>query len=183
MLRNYYNENVWLPWYVWLVFLGPFSVLLAFLVVQSAPALPAWWHPAPTIALLILIGLFVLIMLNFSKLSIQVDSEKIRVSFGILGETISWNEVISCNVIKARFGVYGGAGIRLGIDNSLAFTTSFGNAVRIMRTSGRTFVFTTKNPTKLSKIINEHSKLSQTNLENSWDTQRERRTVQRQTQF
>jgi len=167
MLRGYYREDIWLPWWYWLVFLGPIGLLLSFLVVQSVPVLPTWWHPAPTAALLILLGFLGLVMLNFRKLSIKVDSEKIKVSFGILRETILWNEIISCDVTKARFGVYGGAGIRLGVDNSLAFTTSFGNAVRIMRTNGRPFVFTTMNPKKLSKTINEHSKLNQSNLERS----------------
>ena len=167
MLRSYYRENVWLPWWFWLVFLGPIGLLLSFLIIQTAPALPAWWHPAPTAALLILLGFLGLIMLNFRKLSIKIDSEKIKISFGVLRETIFWNEVISCDATRARFGVYGGAGVRLGTDNSIAFTTSFGNAVKIMRTDGRPFVFTTRNPAKLSKIISEHSKSTQANLERS----------------
>lgn len=156
MLRNYYRENVWLQWWALLPFLGAIALLLAFLIVQSSPAVPVWWHPAPTVALLTLMGFPVLILLNFMRLSITVDSEHIKVGFGILRKTISWKEVMFCQVTKARFGVYGRVGVGLGVDNSLAFTTSFGNAVQIMRRNGRPLVFSSKNPTKLSKIINEH---------------------------
>jgi hypothetical protein len=94
------------------------------------------------------------------RLSTNVNSESIRVSYGIIRKTIPWNEVVSCEAIMANFGVYLGVGIRLGADDSLAFTTSFGNAVRIMRTNGRAFVFSTRNPRELSRIINELSKSS-----------------------
>jgi hypothetical protein len=143
-----------------LPFLGAIALLLAFLVVQSSPVVPVWWHPAPTAALVILMGFPILILLNFMRLSITVDSEHIKVGFGILRKTISWKEVVSSQVIKARFGVYGRVGVGLGVDNSLAFTTSFGNAVQIMRRNGRPFVFSSKNPTKLSKIINQLSSSS-----------------------
>ena len=157
MLRNYYKESVWLVWWAWLLFLFGIAIPSAFLVVQSFTVLPTWWHPAPTSALLILIGILGLILLNFSRLSIRVDSENIRIRYGIIRKKFSWKEVASSEVIKADFGLYLGLGIRLGTDNSLAFTTSFGNAVRITRKNGSTFVFSTKNPTEISKIINEHS--------------------------
>jgi hypothetical protein len=161
VLKDYYRENVRFPPWVGIFFLAIIAFLFAILVFQSFASLPGWWNSAPTAALLILIGFFVLmalVTLNFVKLGIVVDSEEIRVSFGKIRKTIPWNEVVSCEVTKARFGVYGGVGIRLGVNKSLAFTSSLGNAVRIMRTDGLPFVFSTKNPAELSRIINKHLK-------------------------
>jgi hypothetical protein len=161
MLRNYYTENLWLKWWVWIILLiGGIVFPLAMLVVQSFSVLPPWWNPAPTPALLIFIGVFALIIINFMKLSINVNSENIKVRYGIARKTIPWNEVMSCEATTANFRVYGGVGIRLGVDSSLAFTTSSGNAVRITKTNGRAFVFSTKNPRELSRIINELSESS-----------------------
>ena len=134
-------------------------VLIAFLasvlVLQAVFGIPIGTRPAPTYAVLILILAFSLIIINFRKLNITVDSEKIEVSYGIIKKTISLSEVVSCEPTMARFAVYGGVGIRLGLDKSLAFTASFGNAVKIIRKNGRPFVSSTHNPEKLSKIINE----------------------------
>jgi len=157
-LRIYYRESICLHWWIWILFVGAIAFPSSILVVQSFLEPPAWWKPAPVSALLILIVTFGLIFLNFAKLSIKVDSEKISVRYGLIKKTISWNEVVSCEPTRADLGVYLGVGIRLGVDNSLAFTTSFGSAVRIVRSNGRSFVFSTNNPEKLSKIINEISK-------------------------
>ncbi len=111
-----------------------------------------------TYTFLILIVFFAFITLNFARLSINVDSEGIRVRYGIIRETIPWNEVISSEPTTGKLRMYGGFGIRLGVDRSLAFTTSTGTAIRIVKRKGLPFVVSTKNPEKLSEIINEVSK-------------------------
>jgi hypothetical protein len=99
--------------------------------------------------LFVLIIALVLIYTSFRKLSTNVDAEKIEVSNGAVRKTISWNDVVSCEPTRARLVVYSGVGIRLGIDKSLAFTTSGGNAVKIVRKSGLPFAFSTDSPEKL----------------------------------
>jgi len=157
-LKSYYRESVWISKWVWILFIGIIVFLSSVLVVQSIFGLPAGWTPAPTYLLLTLIVAFSLIILNFGKLNIKVNSENIEVRYGIIKKKISLNEVVSCEPTMAKGRVYGGVGIRLGVDGSLAYTTSFGNAVKIMRRNGMPFIFSTKNPEKLSKIINEISK-------------------------
>ena len=158
MSRNYYRESVWVSWWIWIFFIGLIVFLASVLVLLAVFGIPIGTRLAPTYALLTLIVAFGLIIINFRKLNITVDSQKIEVSYGIIKKTISLSEVVSCEPTMARFTVYGGVGIRLGIDKSLAFTASFGNAVKIVRRDGRPFVFSTSNPEKLSKIINEISK-------------------------
>jgi len=67
-------------------------------------------------------------------------------------------EIVSCQITKASFGRYGGIGVRYGFDGSTAYTTSFGNAVEIIPKEGRPFVFSSKNPEKICKIINAKTK-------------------------
>jgi len=62
-------------------------------------------------------------------------------------------DIASCETIKASFGRYGGVGVRYGFDGSLAYTTSFGNAVKIVPRKGRTFVFSSNKPEKICQII------------------------------
>lgn len=140
------------------MFIGLIVFLASVLVLQAVFGIPIGTRPVPTYALLILIVAFGLIIINSVKLNITVDSEKIKVNYGIIKKTISLSEVVSCEPTMARFRVYGGVGIRLGLDKSLAFTASLGNAVKIVRRSGVPFVFSTDNSGKLSTIINEISK-------------------------
>ena len=61
-------------------------------------------------------------------------------------------EIISCQKTKA-FGRYLGVGVRYGFDGSMAYTTSFGEAVEVAPKAGRTFVFSSKKPDKVCEII------------------------------
>jgi hypothetical protein len=55
----------------------------------------------------------------------------------------------------ANFGKYWGVGIRYGTDRSLAYTASFGNAVKIASKKGRPFVFSSHNPQEICNIISQ----------------------------
>jgi len=156
-LEVYYRESVWMSWWVWGLFMGVVGFSSFALILQSVFGIPVGTRPAPNYLLLILILTLVLIFANFRKLSITVDAQKIEVNYGTIKRIISWNDVVSCEPTRAKFAVYGGVGIRLGIDKSLAFTTLLGNAVKIATRNGLPFVFSTNNPEKLSKLINEYS--------------------------
>jgi uncharacterized membrane protein len=160
-LKSYYRETIWARWYFWIIFVGTILILSSLLVTQSVLGFTTGWTPMLTytfLILVILITFFTFIILNFARLSINVDSESIRVRYGIARKTIPWNEVTYSEPAKGKLKVYGGVGIRLGVDRSLAFTTSTGTAIRIMKRKGLPFVLSTKNPEKLSEIINEVSK-------------------------
>lgn len=158
MLISYYRESVWVSWWVWILFIGLIAFFSSVFILQLVYEVPVGTRPAPTYVYLIFIVLFGLIFINFRKLNISVDSEKVEVSFGMIKKKISWNEVVSCKPTRARLAVYGGLGIRLGLDKSLAFISSSGNSVKIIRRNGRPLVFSTHNPENLSKIIDEITK-------------------------
>jgi len=77
------------------------------------------------------------------------------ISFGLQRNVISREEIVDCEPASSTFNLYGGFGVRLGLDGSLAYTTSFGNAVRIRRKGRRPFVFPTNNPENVVGIFND----------------------------
>ena len=99
-------------------------------------------------------ALLILVYLVFMRLDISIDPERVEVRFGIIRKTIPIEEIVSCEPTHASFKVYGGVGIRYGIDGSMAFTTSFGDAVKIRRRRGRSFVFSTNRPFEVLEHIN-----------------------------
>ncbi len=96
----------------------------------------------------------ILVYLVFMRLDISIDPERVEVRFGIIRKTIPIEEIVSCEPTYASFTVYGGVGIRYGIDGSMAFTTSFGDAVKIRKRIGRSFVFSTYRPIEVLEHIN-----------------------------
>jgi hypothetical protein len=91
---------------------------------------------------------------NFRGLEITVTNHKLQVKYGLFNKkSIRLEEISSCKIIKASFGRYGGVGIRYGLDGSIAYSTSFGNAIEIVPINGKTFVFSSNKPEKICKII------------------------------
>ena len=99
---------------------------------------------------------FIVILLNFRKLVIEIDSSYLVASFGIIKKRINLGDIRSCEPIKATFSVYTGMGIRVGGDGSLAFLPSLGDAVILDFDHGRSFVFSTNNRGQVLQIITQY---------------------------
>jgi hypothetical protein len=101
------------------------------------------------------LGLILLLFLNYSGINIQISSANLSVKFGWFNhKTIRLDEIVSCKAVKSSFSRFGGAGVRYGSDGSWAYTTSLGNAVEVTPKQGRTFVFSSNNPQDICQIIN-----------------------------
>ncbi len=97
----------------------------------------------------------ILVYLVCRRLDISIDPERVEVRFGIIRKTIPIEEIVSCEPTHAGFAVGNGrVGISYGIDGTIAFTTSFGDAVKIRKRKGRPFVFSTNRPFEVSEHIN-----------------------------
>ena len=93
---------------------------------------------------------------NYRGIEIKVDTNELSVKYGIFNKkSIRLTQIDSCRITKGSFGRYGGIGIRYDFDGSIAFTTSFENALEIVPKKGRAFVFSTKSPELLCKTIRE----------------------------
>ena len=118
-----------------------------------------FWIAVPTSVLAFLALLF----WNYRGIRIQLNTEELLVNYGVLNrKSITLEEIVSCEPTKASFLRYGGVGVRLGIDGSWAYTTSFGDAVRIVLRRGGPFVFSSKNPEKICGIISQTKNVPQT---------------------
>jgi hypothetical protein len=105
----------------------------------------------------VILAVLLFIFWNFRGLRIQITDERLFLDYGLFNKkSFLLKEIISCKKTKA-FGRYLGVGVRYGLDGSMAYTTSFANAVEVTPKAGRIFVFSSKNPDKICEIIDKYS--------------------------
>lgn len=121
------------------------TIILETLAVHREPGL-LWLY-------VILDSIFIVVLLNFRKLEIVIDSTHLAASFGAISKKIRLADIKSCEPVDATLSVYTGMGVRYGGDGSLAFLPSLGEAVRLRFDSGRPFVFSTRNREQVLQIL------------------------------
>jgi uncharacterized membrane protein len=112
----------------------------------------------PSFVVIIAVPLVFVLLLygNYRGVQIRITSSELIVRYGFLNrKRISMSNIVSYEPTTANFGKYWGVGIRYGTDHSLAYMTSFGNAVKIVLKEGRPFVFSSHNPEEICNIINQ----------------------------
>jgi hypothetical protein len=133
-------------------------VSLLFLLVLTISTWVGFSVQNPSFVVIIAVPLvFVLILYgNYRGVRIRITSSELIVRYGFLNRKhISMSNIVSYEPTTANFGKYCGVGIRYGTDHSLAYTTSFGNAVKIALKKGRSFVFSSQNPKEICNIIDQ----------------------------
>jgi hypothetical protein len=95
---------------------------------------------------------------NYRGLKIQVSSKELSVAYGLFNrKSFLLKDIVSCKKTKASFGRYWGVGVRYGSDGSVAYTTSFGDAVEVAPKAGRVFVFSSKKPYEVCEVIKRNT--------------------------
>jgi hypothetical protein len=153
--KNIYRE--WVPMGALVKCLvGFFSIIIVFGTLFIALSVPDI-QDIFGIAFGVSIWAFVLLLFwNYKGIKIQLSTKELYVRYGFFNQkSIQLNDIVSCETIKASFGRYSGIGVRYGIDGSQAYTTSFGDAVKIIPSKGRIFVFSSHSPKKICYIINK----------------------------
>jgi hypothetical protein len=98
---------------------------------------------------------------NYRGIKIQISTDKLLVVYGLFNrKTFLLKDIVSCKITKAFFGRYWGAGVRYGSDGSVAYTTSFGDAVEVAPKTGRVFVFSSKRPVEVCEVIKRNKQTS-----------------------
>ncbi len=135
---------------------GFFSLLITCILLITIVVGVAIQHPFLIIVLSSVVAFVLFLFWNYKGIRIQVSNKKLLINYGIFNrKSIPLEDIVSCETIKASFRRYGGIGVRYGIDGSWAYTTSFGDAVKIILRRGRPFVFSSNNPEKICNIINQ----------------------------
>ncbi len=153
------DEIVYVEW----VPVGRFvkvGVLFVCLLIISIGIIITAFKPKELAFIWIILGavsLFIFLMYwNYRGLKITLTNTQLEIAYGIFNhKRIPLQKISGCEITKASFRKYGGVGIRLGLDGSWAYTTDFGEAVKLVFQKGRPFVFSTRNPQKICNLINE----------------------------
>ena len=150
-----YSE--WIPMSKIIIMLFAFviAVLISTTITTSIYAPQTRVYMLPIYAVLCLF--FVLIGINYRRIQITLTKNEIKVKFGLLNKkTISIDELVACEVIKASIGKYFGLGVRIGLDSSLAFVTNFGDAVKLTYQESKLFVFSSRNCQEICNQLNQY---------------------------
>jgi len=101
----------------------------------------------------VILAILLLVFWNYRGLHIQIKDKTLFLAYGLFDKkSFLLTEITSCKKTKA-FGRYLGVGVRYGLDGSMAYTTSYANAVEITPRKGRVFVFSSRNPDKVCEVI------------------------------
>jgi len=128
---------------------GFFSLLSLCILLITIAVGVAIQHPFLIVVLTGPLAFVLLVFWNYRGIRIKVTNKNLLIHYGFFNhKRIPIGDIVSCEPTKASFGRYGGIGVRYGTDGSWAYTTSFGDAVKIILRKGKPFVFSSNNPEK-----------------------------------
>ncbi len=140
---------------------GFFSLLVLCILLITIAVGVAIQNPFLIVVLASVLAFVLFLFWNYRGIRIKVTRKKLLIYYGFFNcKHIPIADIASCEPAKASFGRYGGIGVRYGTDGSWAYTTSFGNAVKITLQKGRPFVFSSNKPEKICSIINQMKNVS-----------------------
>ena len=142
---------------------GFFSLLIMCILLITIVVGVAIQHPFLIVILASPLAFVLLVFWNYRGIRTKVTTESLLIYYGFFNrKRILLGDIVSCESTKAPFRRYYGIGVRYGTDGSWAYTTSFGNAVKIILRRGRPFVFSSNNPEKICNIISQTKNVPQT---------------------
>jgi len=138
------------------IVVGFVSLIALFVLVITIWVSISIQNPSFTAIMAIPLTFLLILYGNYRGIQIRITTEELVIHYGLLNRKhIQTSNIVSCEPTKASFGKYMGVGIRYGTNGSFAYTTSFGNAVKIVLKKGRPFVFSSHNPQEICNVINQ----------------------------
>ena len=155
-----YEEKIFSKLFTGIFVLIP--IIFLFLLSYQALIEPIGAHPAPNWFFLLMFLFFLGITINFSRYSLKMTSNAIKVSYGLSKHSILWNNIADCYLDTTSIRSYGGWGIRVANVNGqwrLGYNVVGYPRVLLSLKQGRfrEFVFSTNNPEEVIKIIKQQS--------------------------
>ena len=148
-----------------LVMLALFTIMMLVLFIYQLVVGPVGSRPAPGwfyLVMFFFLGGITVFVGNFNRLAVIITSQAITVGFGRIKKTILWGDIEGCDIDKASGLSYGGWGIRVsrvGGKWRLVYNVAGYQGILLALRTGRfrEFVFSTRDPEGVMKIIKEHS--------------------------
>ncbi len=156
--KNLYEEKIFLKWTAGI--LTSITTVFLFLLFYQILVGPIGTNPAPNWFFLFMFLLFLGVMINFSRLTIRMTPRSISIGYGIIKHSILWENVEDYYLDEASTIRYGGWGIRIAKVKGkwrLVYNVVGGPRIVLSLKRGRfkEFVFSTKNPEEVIKIVKE----------------------------
>ena len=140
---------------------GFFSLLSLCILLITIAVGVAIQHPFLIVAFASPLAFVLFLFWNYRGIRIEVTAKNLLIYYGFFNrKCILIADIVACEPTRASFGRYGGIGVRYGTDRSWAYTTSFGNAVKIILRKGKPFVFSSNSPEEICRIINQTKSVS-----------------------
>ena len=132
-----------------------------FVLVYQILVEPIGGRPASNWFFLLMFILFLGVTINFSRLVIRMTPRSIAVGYGIFKHTIIWENIEGCYSDEASTSRYEGWGIRLGrVKGKWRLVYNIVRSPRVVLSLRegrfREFVFSTKNPEQVVKVVKQH---------------------------
>lgn len=135
---------------------GSFSLLSLCILLITITVGVSFQHPFLIVVLASPLAFVLFVFWNYRGIRIKVNPKELLIYYGFFNrKRILIADIVSCEPIKASFRRYGGIGIRYGTDGSWAYTTSLGDAAKVILRRGKPFVFSSNNPEEICRIINK----------------------------
>jgi len=132
------------------------TLIIVLMLVFGVIGLAGWYSVSPLFGIVMAFsGVFIISVLYtiFGRLTISTTSKELIVAFRFFNKRFFLCDINSCEQTMTNVRKYYGVGIRYGVDGSLAYSTSFGSAVKITKTGEKPFVFSTKHPETVCQIL------------------------------
>ena len=140
---------------------GSFSLLILCTLLITVAFDVAFQHPFLIVFLASPLAFVLFVFWNYRGIRIKVNPKELLVYYGFFNrKRILIADIVSCEPTKASFRRYGGIGIRYGTDDSWAYTTSLGDAVKVILRRGKPLVFSSNNPEEICSVINKMKSMS-----------------------
>lgn len=142
--------------------LAGFSFLFLFFILYQHFIGPLGNNPLPNWILIIIFLLFLGLTFNFISLVLKITPEFILVGYGLYKHEITWDRVKRCYKDQASNVSYGGWGIRFGrVEGQWRLVYNIPESKRLVLSlkegTFREFVFSTRNPDEVLRIIREQA--------------------------
>ena len=102
----------------------------------------------------ILEAAFLFALMNFRKLVVRVSDDYLEFGYGILKDKVKLWKIKSCKIIEIKSQKYGGLGIQMEKDGSIAYVPRPGSCVKIsVEGRRRDYIIYTKKPKELCDML------------------------------